>query len=118
MLKLKLQYFQHLMRSVESLEKTLMLGNVENRKRMGLQRMRCLEWHCRLNVHEFEPALGVSDGQGSLVCCSLLGGRESDMPGQLNLAAQMSHMRNRVYHLKVRIWLRNCSMKNIFKIQS
>ena len=74
MLKLKLQYFQHLMRSVESLEKTLMLGNVENRKRMGLQRMRCLEWHYRLNVHEFEPALGVSDGQGSLVCCSLLGG--------------------------------------------
>ena len=42
MLKLKLQYFGHLMRRVDSLEKTLMLGKIEG-KRRGLQRMRCLD---------------------------------------------------------------------------
>ena len=43
MLKLKLQYFGHLMRSVDSLEKTLMLGKIEGRKRRGWQRMRWLD---------------------------------------------------------------------------
>ena len=43
MLKLKLQYFGHLMRRVDSLEKTLMLGGVGGRKRRGLQRMRWLD---------------------------------------------------------------------------
>ena len=42
MLKLKLQYFGHLMGSVDSLEKTLMLGNIKGRRRRGRQRMRCL----------------------------------------------------------------------------
>ena len=43
MLKLKLQYFGHLMRRVDSLEKTLMLGKTEGRKRRGQQRMRWLD---------------------------------------------------------------------------
>ena len=43
MLKLKLQYFGHLMRRVDSLGKTLMLGDVEGRRRRGRQRMRCLD---------------------------------------------------------------------------
>ena len=43
MLKLKLQYFGHLMRRVDSLEKTLMLGGIEGRKRSGRQRMRWLD---------------------------------------------------------------------------
>ena len=43
MLKLKLQYFGHLMRRVDSLEKTLMLGGIGGRRRMGRQRMRCLD---------------------------------------------------------------------------
>ena len=43
MLKLKLQYFGHLMRRVDSLEKTLMLGNIEGRRRRGRQRMRWLD---------------------------------------------------------------------------
>ena len=42
MLKLKLQYLGHLMRRVDSLEKTLMLGKIEGRRRRGRQRMRCL----------------------------------------------------------------------------
>ena len=43
MLKLKLQYFGHLMRRTDSLEKTLMLGKIEGRRRRGRQRMRCLD---------------------------------------------------------------------------
>ena len=43
MLKLKLQYFGHLMRRTDSLEKTLMLGKIEGRRRRGRQRTRCLE---------------------------------------------------------------------------
>ena len=43
MLKLKLQYFGHLMRRTDSFEKTLMLGKIEGRRRRGQQRMRCLD---------------------------------------------------------------------------
>ena len=43
MLKLKLQYFDHLMRRADSLEKTLMLGGIEGRRRRGRQRMRWLD---------------------------------------------------------------------------
>ena len=43
MLELKLQYFGHLMRRVDSLEKTLMLGGIGGRRRRGRQRMRCLD---------------------------------------------------------------------------
>ena len=43
MLKLKLQYFSHLTRRADSLEKTLMLGKIEGRRRRGRQRMRCLD---------------------------------------------------------------------------
>ena len=41
-------------------------------------------WHHRLDGHEFEQALGVGDGQGSLACCDLWGLKESDMTEQLN----------------------------------
>ena len=41
-------------------------------------------WHHQLNRHEFEQTLGDSEGQGSLVCCSLRGRKESDMTGHLN----------------------------------
>ena len=43
MLKLKLQYFGHLMQRTDSLEKTLMLGKIEGRRRRGRQRIRCLD---------------------------------------------------------------------------
>ena len=43
MLKLKLQYFGHLMRRVDSLEKTLMLGGIGGRRRRGRQRVKCLD---------------------------------------------------------------------------
>ena len=41
-------------------------------------------WHHRLNAREFEQALGVGDGHGSLVCCSAWGCRELDTTEQLN----------------------------------
>ena len=53
MLKLKLQYFGHLMQRANSLEKTLKLGKTEGRRRRGQQRMRWLNGLNRLNGHEF-----------------------------------------------------------------
>ena len=63
-LKLKLQYFGHLMQSTDSLEKTLMLGKIESRRRRGWQD-EMVGWHHQLNGHGFEQAPGVDDGQES-----------------------------------------------------
>ena len=63
MLKLKLQYFGHLMQRTDSLEKTL----IEGTRRRGQQRMRWLDGITD-NGHEFEQAPAVGDGQGSLDC--------------------------------------------------
>ena len=54
MLKLKLQYFGHLMQRADSFEKTLMLGEIEGTRRRGRQRMRWLDGYHRLHGHEFE----------------------------------------------------------------
>jgi len=51
------------------LEKTLMLGKIEGRKRRG-QQDEMIGWHHRLSGHEFEQTPGDSEGQGSLDCCS------------------------------------------------
>ena len=72
MLKLKLQYFGHLMWRVDSLEKTLMLGKIEGQRRRGWKRMRWLDsitdsTDMSLNRHEL--SLGDREGQGSLACC-------------------------------------------------
>ena len=76
MLKLRFQYFSHLMWRADSLEKTLMLGKTEGRKRRGQQRM--VGWPHQLYGHEFDQALGDGEGQGSLVCCSLWDHKELD----------------------------------------
>ena len=81
MLKLKLQYFGHLMRRVDSLEKTLMLGKIEGRRRRGPQRMRWLDGITD-SVDMSLP--GVGSGQGGLVCCGSWGRKESDMTERLN----------------------------------
>ena len=69
MLKLKFQYFGYLTWRTDSMEKTLMLGKMEGRRRMGWED-EMVGWHHGLDRHEFEKALGAGDGQGSLVCCS------------------------------------------------
>ena len=87
MLRLKLQYFGHLMWRTDSLGKTLMLGNTEGGRRRGWQD-EMVGWHHRLDEHEFGQALGVGDGQGNLMCCSPWGHKESDMTEQLNWTEQ------------------------------
>ena len=83
MLKLKLQYCGHLVWRVYSLEKTLMLGKIEGRKRRGRQN-EMVRWHHQVDGHEFEQAPGVGDGQGSLACCTLWGHKKSDTTERLN----------------------------------
>jgi len=83
MLKLKLQYFVHLMRTADSLEKTLMLGKIEGRRRRGWQRTRWLDgitdsMNLRLSK------LGNSEGQGSLACLNPRGRKEWDRTEWLN----------------------------------
>ena len=83
MLKLKLQYFGHLMWRANSLEKTLMLKKIKGRRRRGWQD-EMVGWHHWLNGHEFEQAPGDGEGQGSLACCSPWGRKELDTTEQLN----------------------------------
>ena len=83
MLKLKLQYFGHLMQRTNSLEKTLILGKIEGRRR-GQTEDEMVGWRHRLDGHEFEQALGVGDGQGSLANCGPWGREESLTIERLN----------------------------------
>ena len=63
------------MHRVDSLEKTLMLGNIEGRRK-GATEDEMVGWHHRLNGHEFEQTLEDSEGQGSLVCCNPWGSKK------------------------------------------
>ena len=83
MLKLKLQYFGRLVRG-DSLEKTLMLGKIEGRRRRGRQRMRWLDGITDSVDMGFDKTLGVGDGQGDLACCGSSGRKESDTTERLN----------------------------------
>ena len=83
MLKLKLQYFGHLMRRVDSLEKPLMLGGIGGRRRRGRQRMRWLDGipdSMDVGLGELQ---GVGDGQGGLACCDSWGRKELDTTERL-----------------------------------
>ena len=84
MLKLKLQYFGHLMQRVDSLEKTLLLGGIGSRRRRGRQRMRWLDGI----IDSMDVSLGelweLGDGQGGLVFCNSWGRKESDTTELLN----------------------------------
>ena len=82
MLKLKLQYFGHLMRRPDSLEKILMLGKIEGRRRRERQRLKWLygitnSMDMSLGLMSL-GTLGVGDGQGGLACCGSWGCKESD----------------------------------------
>ena len=82
-LKLKLQYFGHLVQTADSLEKTLMLGKIEGRRKRGQERMRWLDGITDSMDMSLKKAVGDGEGQGSLLCCSPGGHKESDMTEQL-----------------------------------
>ena len=95
MLKLKLQYFGHLLQRTDSLEKTLIkkkkkerkdpdTGKDGRREEKGMTEHEVVGWYHRLNGHESESTLGVGDGQGGLECCSPWGRKELDTTERLN----------------------------------
>ena len=93
MLKLKLQYFGHLMQRTDSFEerthwKDLDAGKDWRQEERGTIGDEMVGWHHRLDGHEFKQALRVGDVQGSLACCSPWGRKEPHMTEQLNWTEQ------------------------------
>ena len=80
MLKLKLQYFGHLMRRADSFD----AGRDWGQEEKGTTEDDMVGWHHRLNGHGFEWTLGVGDGQGGLACCGSWVRKESDTTERLN----------------------------------
>ena len=85
MLRLKLYYFDNLMRGTDSFVKTLMLGKIECRRRRGRQRMRWLDGITNsrdMSLNKLRELVG--DGQGGLVCCSQCDCKELDTAERLS----------------------------------
>ena len=76
MLKLKLQFFGHLMQRVDSLEKTLMLGKIEGKRRRGWQRM---SWLDSITDSVDMNLIKLREIVKNLMCCNPWGQKESDM---------------------------------------
>ena len=93
-LKLKLQYFGHLMQSANSLEKILDAGKDWRQEEKGMTEDKMGWWHHWLNVHEFEKAPRDGEGQGGLARCCPWGHQESDMTEQLN----SNNKKKRMHH--------------------
>ena len=83
MLKLKLQYFGHLMWRVDSLEKDSDAGRDWGREEKGMTEDEMAGWHHWLDGRESQWTPGVGDGQGGLACCNSWGCKESDMTERL-----------------------------------
>ena len=71
------------MQRTDSLEKTMMLGKIEGRRKRASED-EMAGWHHQFNGHELGQTLGHDEGQGGLACCSPWGCKEWDMTWQLN----------------------------------
>ena len=91
-LNLKPQYFGHLMRRADSLEKTLMLGKICGQEEKRTTEGQMDGWHHQLNGHEFEQTPEDGKGQGSLARCSLEGCKELDMTEWLKNNKEAIHI--------------------------
>ena len=96
MLKLKLQYFGHLMRRVDSLEKAD-AGRDWGQEEKGTTKDEMAGWHHQLDGRESEWTPGVGDGRGGLACCDSWGCKESDMTERLNWTELTDTLLHRVY---------------------
>ena len=83
-LKLKLQYFGHLMQRTDSFAKDPHAGKDWRQEEKGMIEDEMVGWHHQLYGHEFVQAPGVGDGKGSLACCSPWDRRELDRTERLN----------------------------------
>ena len=88
MLKLKVQYFDHLMRRTDSLEKTLILGKIEERRRRERQRRRWLDGITDSMDMSLSKLWRDGEGQGSLEYCNPWGHKESDTTERMNNMGQ------------------------------
>ena len=88
----------------DSLEKTLMLGKIEDRRRKGWQRMRWLDGIT--DRHEFEQDLGSGEGQGGQACCSTWGRKELDTTELLNWTDTRPHQRQHISKIpkQIHVW--------------
>ena len=84
MLKLKLQYFGHLVKRTDSLEKDPDAGKDWRQEEKGTTEDEAVGWHHWLDGHESEWTPGVGDGQRGLACCDSWGHKESDTTERLN----------------------------------
>ena len=84
MMKLKLQYFGHLMQRVGFIGKDPDAGRDWRQEEKEMRGEEMVGWHHRLDGHGFGWTPGVGDGQGGLVCCNSRGHRESDVTERLN----------------------------------
>ena len=94
-LKLKLQYFGHLIQRADSFEKTD-AGKDWGQEEKGTTEDKMAGWHHRLDGHGFGWTRGVSDGQGGLECCDSWGHKESDMTEQLNWTDRVKNWNEKV----------------------
>ena len=100
MLKLKLQYFGHLMQRTDSLKNILILEKIEGGKRRGWQRMRLLD-SITDSMDMSLGELGVDDGQGGLACYSPRGCKESDIAEPPLEEEEEKNKKNVFYQLSI-----------------